>query len=196
MKKGRQLLADGIRRVLGAPGACRFHAGPRRHLALVQDDSPAWCSPKQKPPVGGLSNSICLSGADKCWLCLSTQRSSNSKAEHRRMGLIGPAAPSSRVPTQSWPANHPDRWSDHDRSDHDRHRLNYDPPIEVATTIRSTMRAPAATFSGLNTDACKAEQRGEDRYRQDLSGHLLVYPLNLRKRRLCSIRPANMLIPR
>lgn len=118
------------------------------------------------------------------------------QAEHRRMGLIGPAAPSSRVPTQSWPANHPDRWSDHDRSDHHRHRLNYDPPIEVATTIRSTMRAPAATFSGLNTDACKAEQRGEDRYRQDLSGHLLVYPLNLRKRRLCSIRPANMLIPR
>ena len=172
------------------PELADFHAGPRRHLALVQDDSPAWCSPKQKPPVGGLSNSICSSGAEKCWLAHHS-RSSNSKAEHRRIGLIGPAAPSPRVPTQSWPANHPDRWTDDDR-----HRLNYDPPIKVATTIRSTMCAPAATFSGLNTDACKAEQRGEGRYRQDLSGHLLVYPLNLRKRRLCSIRPANMLIPR
>jgi hypothetical protein len=93
--------------------------------------------------------------------------------------LVRPAAVPSRVPTQSWPADHA-RWSHHhDRRwrHHNRRRLNHDdPPVQIATTIRATMRAPATTFRGLSAEACEAQHGGECRYRQDLSGHLLGYP--------------------
>ena len=101
------------------------------------------------------------------------------EAERRQTGLVRPAAVPSRVPTQSWPANHP-RWSnyyDRRRRHDDRCRINHDyPPVKIATTIRATMCTPAATLGGLSTEACEAQHGGERRYRQDLSGHLLGYP--------------------
>lgn len=90
-----------------------------------------------------------------------------------RRALVGPAAPPSRVPTKSWSADHSDRRSDNDRTG----RLNHDyASVEVTTTIRAAVCAASATFRGLSTEACEAQQGGESRYRQDLPGHLLGYP--------------------
>jgi len=93
----------------------------------------------------------------------------------RLTGLVSPAAPPPRVPTKSWPADHSDRWSNDDRTA----GLNHDhASVTVATTIRATMCAAAATFRGLSTESCETQQDDESRYRQDLSGHLPGYPLS------------------
>lgn len=87
----------------------------------------------------------------------SAHESFSCEVERRQTGSVSPTASPPRVPTKSGPANHPDR-SHH----HGRRRLNYDhPPVKIATTIRATMCALAATFCGLSTEACEAQQGGE-----------------------------------
>ena len=85
----------------------------------------------------------------------------------------------SRVPTQSWPTDHPGRRPNHHdrrRRDDDRSRLNHDhPPVKIATTIRATMFATAATFRGLGSEAREAQQGGECRNRKNFSAHLLGF---------------------
>ncbi len=58
------------------------------------------------------------------------------------------------VPANSWSADHADR-----RSNNDRTGRNYDrASVRIATTVSVAMFAASATFRGLGTDACKAQQ--------------------------------------
>ena len=76
------------------------------------------------------------------------------------MNSVSPAAVPPRVPTKSRPADHSGRGSNNDHSS----GLNHDgASVEVATTIRTTMGATAATFRGLGTEAREAQHRGESR---------------------------------
>jgi hypothetical protein len=89
-------------------------------------------------------------------------------SEAPREGSVRPAAPPARVPTQSRSADHAGRCNN-DRTA----GLNHDSSsVEIATIVRAAMRATTATFRGLGTETREAQQGGECRYRQDLSGHL------------------------
>jgi hypothetical protein len=77
------------------------------------------------------------------------------------------------VPAKSWPADHSDRRNNDGTAGLNHHDIA---SVKVATTFRATMGIAAATFRGLGTEACEAQQGGECRYRQDLSAHLLGPP--------------------
>jgi hypothetical protein len=75
------------------------------------------------------------------------------------------------MPAKSGTADHSDRRTNNDRTtgrNHDR------ASVEVATTIRATMFATAATLRGLGTEAREAQQGGECQNRKNLSAHLRV----------------------
>jgi hypothetical protein len=76
------------------------------------------------------------------------------------------------MPAKSGTADHADRRTDNDRAtgrNHDR------ASVLVATAIRATMFATAATFRGLGSEAREAQQGGEYRNRKNLSAHLLGF---------------------
>jgi len=82
------------------------------------------------------------------------------------------------VPTQSRPADYSGRWSNHHNRRwryYDGRRLYDHPPVKITTTIRATMCALAATFRGLGTESCEAQQGSACRYRQEFD-HLLGCP--------------------
>jgi hypothetical protein len=76
----------------------------------------------------------------------------------------------SGVPAQSGSADHAGRRHHNDLTagrNHDR------AAVLIATAIRAAVFATPATFRGLGAEAGQAQQGGECRYRQDLSGHLV-----------------------
>jgi hypothetical protein len=76
------------------------------------------------------------------------------------------------MPAKAGTADHSDRRTNNDRAtgrNHDR------ASVLVATTIRATMFATAATFRGLGSEAREAQQGGECRNRKNFSAHLLGF---------------------
>ena len=86
---------------------------------------------------------------DKWVICPSG--TSPTSLDSSPIDLVSPAAVPPRVPTKTWSANHADRRSNN-------HRTGYhdDASVHIATTIRATMFAAAATFRSLGTNACEA----------------------------------------
>jgi hypothetical protein len=87
------------------------------------------------------------------------------------------------MPAKPGTADHADRRTDNDRTTgRNHHRAS----VEVATTIRATMFATAATFRGLGSEAREAQQGGECENRKNLSAHLhgfLVFAVDGRPER-------------
>jgi hypothetical protein len=76
------------------------------------------------------------------------------------------------MPAKAGTADHSDRRANNDRAtgrNHDR------ASVDVATSIRATMFATAATFRGLGSEAREAQQGGECRNRKNFSAHLLGF---------------------
>jgi hypothetical protein len=76
-----------------------------------------------------------------------------------------------RVPAKSGSADHANRRRNDDPAGLNHHDIA---PVEVASAVAAAMGVTAATFRGLGTEACEAQQGGECRYRKDLSGHLFL----------------------